>query len=114
MAHHDMSGEFSWIKFISAISLLSMITWTYLHPKLAQKKNQTTMTDSDTITLKIDGMTCSHCANHVKQALEGISGIHSAKADANQDLAWVEGQDINLSQVSQAVEEAGYEFKGIN
>ena len=114
MAHHEMSGEFSRIKFISAISLLGMSTWTYLHPKLAQKKIQTTMTDSDTITLKIEGMTCSHCANHVKQALEGISGIRSAKADANQNLAWVEGQDINLSQVSQAVEEAGYEFKGTN
>ncbi len=114
MMHHEMTAGFSWIKFISAISLLGMIAWAYLGPKFLPKNNRTTMTDSATTTLKIEGMTCSHCENHVKQALEGVSGIRSAKADARQNLAWVEGNDINLAQISQAIQEAGYEFKGVN
>ena len=27
------------------------------------------------ITLKIQGMTCNHCVNHVKEALAGVPGV---------------------------------------
>ena len=113
MAHHHMSSEFSWIKFISAISLLGMIAWTYLYPRLNQNNKTTQMTDKHTTTLIIEGMTCSHCANHVKQALEGVAGVTSAKVDANQNLAWVDGADIDLSVVEQAIDKAGYQYKGV-
>ena len=114
MAHHENHAGFSWIKFLSAVSLLGMIVWSYLHPKLPQSVSQTIMADTQTITLAVEGMTCSHCANHVKQALESIPGIHSAKADATQNLAWIEGEDVNLSLAKEAIEEAGYQFKGVS
>ena len=113
MAHHEMHMGFSWIKFLSAISLLIMIIWAFLRPKLSQKTTSATMNDEHTTTLIVEGMTCSHCANHVKQALEKVAGISSAKADATQNLAWINGSDIDLSTVAQAIEEAGYDYKGV-
>ena len=28
--------------------------------------------------LKIEGMSCNHCVNHVKEALEGLDGVKEA------------------------------------
>lgn len=113
MAHHEMGMGFSWIKFLSAISLLGMIVWTFLRPRLTQNSTSNSMKNESTTTLIIEGMTCSHCANHVKQALETVSGVASATADATQNLAWVNGTEIDLSTIAEAVKEAGYDFKGV-
>ena len=56
-------------------------------------------------------MTCSHCASHVAKALQNIPGVKKASADASQNLAWVEGENIDLQALAKAIEEAGYEFK---
>ena len=113
MAHHEMNAGFTWIKFLSAVSLLIMIGWTYLYPKLSRPSSTDSMNSQNTTALVVEGMTCSHCANHVKQALENLSGIQSAKADAAQNLAWVNGDHIDLDAIAQAIKDAGYEYKGV-
>jgi copper chaperone CopZ len=43
-----------------------------------------------TTTLKISGMSCGHCVNTVKQALEHTDGVSGAMVDLRQGRATVE------------------------
>jgi len=43
-----------------------------------------------TIKLRVDGMSCEHCVQAVKKALEGVPGVRSARVSLEQGLAEVE------------------------
>ncbi|MDR3146569.1 MAG: cation transporter [Treponema sp.] len=61
-------------------------------------------------TLKIDGMSCDHCVRHVKDALEGIGGVKSAKVSLKTNSAEVNHADgVSLDTMKAAVVDAGYE-----
>jgi copper ion binding protein len=61
-------------------------------------------------TLNIEGMSCEHCVKHVKEALEGVAGVKSAKVSLKDKSAGVEhGDQVTLESLKAAVTEAGYE-----
>jgi Cu+-exporting ATPase len=65
-------------------------------------------------TIKIEGMSCGHCANHVKKELEGICGVTSADVSADEKRAIVElAHEVEDSKFEAVVAEAGYEVVGI-
>jgi len=39
------------------------------------------MTDQNTTSLKVEGMTCSHCVGHVEKALAAVPGVSSVTVD---------------------------------
>jgi copper ion binding protein len=60
--------------------------------------------------LKVEGMTCEHCVKHVKEALEGVAGVKSAKVSLKDKSASVNHSDgVSLETLKAAVTEAGYE-----
>jgi copper ion binding protein len=60
--------------------------------------------------LKVEGMTCEHCVKHVKEALEGVAGVKSAKVSLKDKSASVDHNDkVSLETLKAAVTEAGYE-----
>jgi len=62
----------------------------------------------------IEGMSCQHCVNHVKNALEELDGIKSAKVSLENKWAEVElSQDVANEKIKEAIEDAGYEVTGI-
>ncbi len=61
-------------------------------------------------TLKISGMTCGHCAMHVKKALESVRGVKKAAVDLESATAVVEHKDgVTVGEMAASVSEAGYE-----
>ena len=58
--------------------------------------------------LKIDGMTCSHCADAVTKALLACPGVRSARVDLKDGFAAVGGEGYDLSVLRKAVEGLGY------
>lgn len=58
--------------------------------------------------ITVRGMTCEHCEQNVEEALEGVDGVSSAKADRDAETATVEG-DAGTNTLVEAVNEAGYE-----
>jgi len=56
----------------------------------------------------ITGMSCGHCAAHVKEALLGVDGVTAAEVDLDDATAVVSG-DFDDDEVIAAVEEAGYQ-----
>jgi Cu2+-exporting ATPase len=68
--------------------------------------------DGMTKTLKVDGMMCEHCVDHVTKALEGVAGAGSAKVDLDSGTAVVDVPDgVSDEQLCAAVVDAGYECK---
>lgn len=62
--------------------------------------------------LQIEGMSCGHCVQHVKEALEAVAGVTSAEVSLTAQTAAVEYKDaVTQAMLKAAVEEAGYEVK---
>ncbi len=65
------------------------------------------------ITLKVSGMSCSHCVMHVTQALTGLEGVESAKVDLAGKSAEVTFDEtkVDREDMAEAVKEAGYKVE---
>lgn len=76
-------------------------------PTPAQKEDTTPM---DT-TLKIKGMMCQHCVNHVTQALTKLDGVTAVKVDlAGEKADLATNKDIARDVYEKAIVDAGYEL----
>jgi copper chaperone len=63
-----------------------------------------------TTRLKVDGMTCGHCASAVEKALRNQSGVRNATVHLDAGAAEVEYDEsaVAAEQLIAAVEEEGY------
>ena len=67
--------------------------------------------DPDTAVYSVEGMHCSHCEAAVARAVEALEGVRSAKASASRNTLTIKGTAAE-SDISAAVEKAGFSFKG--
>lgn len=62
-------------------------------------------------TYKVMGMMCGHCESHVKEAIEGITGVIEAKPSFLKDEVTVlMSEEIPEEAIKEAVEGAGYKM----
>ncbi len=66
------------------------------------------------MTLKIDGMSCMHCAARVEKALLGVDGVKTAKVDLDNASATVTGDNLDAAALAKAVTAAGYSVSAID
>ncbi len=65
--------------------------------------------------VQVDGMTCHHCEMTVEKALLELSGIKSAKASHENKTVEVQCKnDLDVNQVKEKIEKAGYKFVSLN
>jgi copper chaperone CopZ len=75
---------------------------------------QTSTRASQCYRLSIEGMTCEHCAGHVKKALGEVPGVAEAKvtyAKAEAEVCIKPGATVTGETLVKAVEKAGYKAK---
>ena len=63
------------------------------------------------LTLKVEGMTCGHCAQTVAQAVEALPAVERALVDLKAGEVKVEGR-AEEPAIRKAIEEAGYSVTG--
>ncbi|MCZ7607358.1 MAG: cation-translocating P-type ATPase [Planctomycetota bacterium] len=65
---------------------------------------------SGTLNLKVDGMTCAHCARSVEKSLKGVQGITTAEADFASGSVTVcfTGRKPGYEELEPAVRKGGY------
>ncbi|MFD0679212.1 MULTISPECIES: copper ion binding protein [unclassified Paenibacillus] len=63
------------------------------------------------ITLKVAGMTCSHCAQSVEGAVKQVGA--SAKVDLHRNSVTVafDESKLSLETIKEAIEDQGYDVK---
>ncbi|AYF54678.1 heavy-metal-associated domain-containing protein [Clostridium botulinum C] len=63
--------------------------------------------------LNIEGMSCNHCVNHVKNALMEIKGINDVNVSLEGKFAIVQGEDLDDRKMKTEVEDWGYKVISI-
>ncbi len=59
--------------------------------------------------VKINGMSCQHCVQAVKSALEQVEGIKNVQVDLEKgEASFEEASPVDLEEVKKAVQAAGY------
>jgi copper chaperone CopZ len=79
-------------------------------PSRTSLKGKESSKMAKTTVLNVPDMTCGHCELTVKEALDGLDGVRSAKADhvtGNVEVSYEEDK-VTDEQLLGAVEEAGY------
>ncbi len=62
-----------------------------------------------TTTLKIEGMTCDHCAHTVQKALSAVPGVQRAEVSLALDQATVQSEGpLDFKAVAEIVGDEGY------
>ncbi|WP_181349568.1 copper chaperone CopZ [Thalassobacillus sp. CUG 92003] len=66
------------------------------------------------LTLEVNGMTCGHCEEAVKGALENLEGIHGVEVhlDAGKVNVTYDEAFVSKGTMKQAIEDQGYEAVG--
>jgi len=66
-----------------------------------------------TITLNVDGMTCSNCEKAIKRAVHELDGIGNVTVDLDAKAVTVvyEPDSLTPDQIKSAIEGVGYEVK---
>lgn len=74
----------------------------------------TTAVANKTVSLVIDGMTCTGCENTIQEAVTKIPGIVTIKASHLDSTAVVsfDSTQTSVAAIGEAITVAGYDFKG--
>ncbi len=62
----------------------------------------------------IEGMTCGHCVNHVKEALSELEGVTGVDVNLDTKTAVLEATgDVNDEDIEFTIDEVGYKVISI-
>ncbi len=62
-------------------------------------------------TIKVNGMSCQHCAKAVTKALEEIQGVSGVNIDLSNGLvSFEEDHPVDMSTLQEKIKKAGYEL----
>ena len=106
-AEHEMLP--GWLQTGSAFLLLFSIFGGYFFQKYLKKMR---IKKVEGVTVKVEGMTCSHCEATVKRNLENLRGISNVVADNSNNSVKISGTKINLEKVKETVNGLGYNYVG--
>jgi copper chaperone len=68
-----------------------------------------TNTETNVLTLVVEGMSCDHCRIAITDEVSRVSGVESVEVDVDAKRVRVAGADVDESAVIDAVDEAGYD-----
>lgn len=72
------------------------------------------MNELNKMIVKINQMSCNHCKNRVEEILKNISGIENAEVNLDEKIAEVDYFGaIDENEIKEKINDAGYEFVGI-
>lgn len=65
------------------------------------------------VSLKVNTMNCDHCAQVIKDALEGLEGIEKIDISLEEKIVIVEydNSKIIIDKIKEAIDEEGYEVE---
>jgi copper chaperone CopZ len=62
------------------------------------------------IRVMIDGMSCQHCVNRVKKAIDSLSGVKSSEVTNGLAVIAIDDKAITKSKIEDAITDAGYKI----
>ena len=66
-----------------------------------------------TKTISIEGMMCMNCVNATTKALQAVAGVTDVKVSLENKNAVVTGEVLDDKALTEAIEDIGFDVKGI-
>jgi copper chaperone CopZ len=107
-SHWMMPGE---VKTAAAVVLLAVLLAAFVRPSTIGDVRVTTER-SNRMKIRIQGMSCDHCARSIQRALMESAGVESAVVDYRKGIAVVTGSGFDRDVLKGAVESLGYKVLG--
>lgn len=110
--HHSQEGHSMlplWLQYLSSVLLIGSIVGGYMYSIV---KKSSKMKKSEGVTVKVEGMSCSHCENTIKKHLEALSGIEEVIADNRSNTVKITGKSIDLNKIKETINGLGYKYEG--
>ncbi len=95
-----------WVDLVSALVLIALMALLSVR-RLRDRLMRIHALPAD-MTLRVQGMTCTHCVASVKRALEGCDAVDEATPDLGSGLVRVRGKHLDASALIAAVEKVGF------
>lgn len=115
MEHAHGHAGYAWIRHTGAVVLLAVLAGgLFRRTRVEFKTGAAVDVEAKMLTLHIDGMTCSHCAETVSRFLAQVEGVESVVVDLEGKKALVKGGDMDIDSLRKAVEDAGYTVTGLH
>lgn len=64
---------------------------------------------TETLALRVPGMTCGHCEAAVTAEVSGVPGVDSVSVDLDTKMVTVVGTGLDRDAVVAAIDEAGFD-----
>lgn len=114
---HAMASIPAW-QHAAGVALLLVLAYALLGRYLRRRPAEApeaagrgaTMAQQSAI-LNVSGMTCNHCANSVKRALQEVPGVDEAQVDLQSGRAVVRGRKLDVNRLVEVVNALGYATK---
>jgi len=117
----DHSHHHSGISFIYVVSsaVLALLMFSSFIRYLLRKKAVEKCSDKECLCenaseerieteIRIEGMTCSHCAANVKEGILQVKGVEEAQVDHHFGTALIKGSGYDIEKIKEAVKSRGY------
>lgn len=111
MHHHQHEILPDWLKLVGSLGLLVMFAIHYsriMYNKFNTKGKLLVMADLKTISVK--GMTCMHCQETVRKAVDSIEGVEDVKIDLTSGRVAFSYASDNLESIKEIIRDKGYEI----
>jgi len=96
-----------WIKLSGSFIIILMFLFYYMRKIIKKKETGDFM--GDIISLKVKGMTCQHCSESVRRAVESVEGASEVNINLNEGLVNFSADNSKLELIKKAIDDKGYE-----
>jgi uncharacterized membrane protein YraQ (UPF0718 family)/copper chaperone CopZ len=111
--HHEDTAILMNVFSIIFLLMLAFSVYRKLAPVFVKKSDGATCSctnsenKTESVTIRIEGMTCNHCVNYVTEAIKSVDGVESVQVSLQNKNAEITG-DFSLEAVKKSVTDAGY------
>ena len=107
--HAEHAGHMHIWNHIAAIALVLIMGYALIRRNLIKRAGRSDLKDKDErISIRIDGMHCSHCAQSVTDTVMASPNVSKAEVNLNKGTATISGASLDRDLLSREIEALGY------
>jgi uncharacterized membrane protein YraQ (UPF0718 family)/copper chaperone CopZ len=101
-----------WVLHSGSVLLAGMLVWYYLKTHWEKLKARRIIMKPEETVLSVEGMTCNHCVENVKKAVQSVLGAVEVQVNLpKKEVRFLLRDPKRRGLVQMAIEQAGYSIK---
>ncbi len=99
----------AWVKTLSAVTLLLVMAAAISRPGRTHSDTESIAASGEqAVAFSVTGMSCSHCVESVRRAVQDCSGVASAEVDLKPGRVVVTGREFDVEAIRRGIEGLGF------